>query len=239
MISGICQICTTSITYLHFCHMNLSPRKVYSYFQTRVQLQWLDFSTGSIHVVFNPLGFNLMLSLPSNTCQKHCDKWKWNKPIKLYLYNTWKVNLRRKTCVEGGHFQFGRTPLILLGAWTKQLLKIVFLKNIVQEKEVSQGKLNIWKCSSQSLSRKNVFICMIGVHATSLFKWYQNGLGKAIILRSCTSLVSELFIACVSADVKMCLSFMVQSCSFMKCAMLFYVHYNVNYTASRVVLCVW
>lgn len=26
----------------------------------------------------------------------------------------------------------------------------------------------------------------------------------------------------------MCLSFMVQSCSFMKCAMLFYVHYNAH-----------
>lgn len=86
------------------------------------------------------------------------------------------MTLRRKTCVEGGHFQFGRTPIILLGAWAKQLFKIVFLKNIVQENEVSKAKLNIWKFSSQSVSGKNVFICMIGVHATSLSKWYQEWL---------------------------------------------------------------
>lgn len=148
------------------------------------------------------------------------------------------MTLRRKTCVEGGHFQFGRPPIILLGAWAKQLFKIIFLKNIVQEKEVSQAKLNIWKFSSLSVSGKNVFIYRIGVHATSLSKWYQNGLGKAIILRSCTSLVSELFIAYVSAEVKMCLSFMVQSCSFMKCAMLFYVHYNVDlYSESSCTVC--
>lgn len=44
IISGICQSCTTSIPHLHFCHMNLFPRKVYSHFQTRVQLQMLGVS---------------------------------------------------------------------------------------------------------------------------------------------------------------------------------------------------
>lgn len=69
IISSICQNCTTSITYLHFCHMNLFLRKVYSYFQTRVQFNgWEYFSTGNIHVVFNPLDFNLNSSIPSNTC---------------------------------------------------------------------------------------------------------------------------------------------------------------------------
>lgn len=96
------------------------------------------------------------------------------------------------------------------------------------QKKFSQAKLNIWNFSSQSVSGKNSFLCKNGIHATSLSKWYQNGLGKAIILRSCTSLVSELFIAYVSVGVKMCLSFMVQSCSFMKCAMLFHVHYNAH-----------
>lgn len=65
---------------------------------------------------------------------------------------------------------------------------------------------------------------MNGVNGTSLCKWYQDGLGKAIILWLCTSLESELFIACVSAGVKMCLSFMVQSWSFVKRAMLFCGH---------------
>lgn len=66
----------------------------------------------------------------------------------------------------------------------------------------------------------------------------KNGLGKAIILRSCASLVSELFIAYVSADVKMCLSFMVQSRSFMECAMLFYVRYNADlYSESSCTVC--
>lgn len=136
--------------------------------------------------------------------------------------------MRRKTCVEGCNFQVGGTPIILLGTWAKLLFKIVYLKNVVEEKDVSQAKLNIWKFWSQSVSGKNYFICMNGVHATSLSLWYQNGLGKAIILRSCASLASELFIAYVSADVEMCLSFMVQSCSFLKCAMLFPVHYNAH-----------
>lgn len=69
IISSVCQSCTTSITHLHFCHMNLLLRKVYPYFQTQVQFNgWEYFSTRSIHVVFNPLDFNLNLSVPSNTC---------------------------------------------------------------------------------------------------------------------------------------------------------------------------
>lgn len=103
-------------------------------------------------------------------------------------------------------------------------------------KKLSQAKLNVWKLSRQSVSGKIWFLCMNGVHATSLSKWYQNGLGKAIILRSCTSPVSELFIAYISVGVKMCLSFMVQSCSFMNCAMLFSVHYNAHLFIQRVEL---
>lgn len=69
IISSICQSCTTSITHLHFCHMNLFPRKVHSHFQTHVQFTgWEYSSTGSVNVVFNPLDFYLNPSIPSNTC---------------------------------------------------------------------------------------------------------------------------------------------------------------------------
>lgn len=134
----------------------------------------------------------------------------------------------KKPVLKGGHFQVGRTPIILLGAWAKHHFKIVFLKNIVQEKNFTRKVkyLNIFK--PICFWKKKWFYMHEWVHGTSLCKWYQDGLSKAIILWLCTSPVSELFIACVSAGVKMCLSFLVQSCSFIKCAMLFYGHYNAH-----------
>lgn len=50
------------------------------------------------------------------------------------------MTLRRKTYVEEDNFQVGGTSITLMGAGARQLFKIMFLKNIGPQNELSQAK---------------------------------------------------------------------------------------------------